>query len=329
MMILVITRKNDRHGEHMVAMLSASEEKVQVLDYETYPNELAISFVSNTQGVYTLLKFSDGMVVDSREVKSVLNRRQAEPKASASIHDTQIASYIVRESRNFLDALPNIIDAFWFSNPDAIRIASRKPYQALLAQGIGFQVPETLITNDPDAVKSFAKNLKTDVACKALLTPGITLEQNGDKQGVMLYTQRLSVPEIFSKAATVKNCPLIFQPYVEKEFELRITVVGTQVFSCAIYSQNSTRTREDWRRYDLTNTPHQVYQLPPDIEARCVSLVRELGLVFGCIDMIVTPSGEYIFLEINPNGQWLWIEHLTKMPISQAIEDLLIHPPVQ
>jgi glutathione synthase/RimK-type ligase-like ATP-grasp enzyme len=65
--------------------------------------------------------------------------------------------------------------------------------------------------------------------------------------------------------------------------------------------------------------------LPAAIEEKCVALTQRLGLRFGCIDMIVTPEDKYVFLEINPNGQWRWVQELTGMPIAEAIADLLIH----
>lgn len=139
-----------------------------------------------------------------------------------------------------------------------------------------------------------------------------------------LFNRRLDKQTVVSFLGRLKNCPVILQPYIEKLFELRITVVGEKVFPCAIHSQNSQRTLEDWRRYDLSNTPHKIYPLPPNIEGLCVNLVKALELKFGCIDMIVTPDKEYIFLEINPNGQWLWIEQLTGLPISQTLAELLI-----
>lgn len=105
---------------------------------------------------------------------------------------------------------------------------------------------------------------------------------------------------------------------------LVVTKPGDKVFPCAISSQNSQQTIEDWRRYDLPNTPHKPYALPMDLEQKCIALVKTLGLIFGCIDMIITPNNEYVFLEINPNGQWLWIEQLTGLPIAKALAELLI-----
>jgi hypothetical protein len=103
----------------------------------------------------------------------------------------------------------------------------------------------------------------------------------------------------------------------------RYTQQVTQVFAAEIHSQKSNRTRIDWRRYDPGHTPHYPHTLPDDIRRSCVELVRQLGLCYGAIDMVLTPDGRYVFLEINPNGQFLWIEQLTGMPISDAICDLL------
>jgi glutathione synthase/RimK-type ligase-like ATP-grasp enzyme len=64
--------------------------------------------------------------------------------------------------------------------------------------------------------------------------------------------------------------------------------------------------------------------LPPEIQDKCVRLVEQLELSYGAIDMVLTPEGRYVFLEINPNGQYLWIEEQTGMPISAALCDLLM-----
>jgi glutathione synthase/RimK-type ligase-like ATP-grasp enzyme len=119
---------------------------------------------------------------------------------------------------------------------------------------------------------------------------------------------------------------VIFQAYVPKRFELRVTVIGNQVFAAEIHSQLTNHTRYDWRRYDLSRTPHLRHELPPEIQDKCVRLVEQLELSYGAIDMVLTPEGRYVFLEINPNGQYLWIEEQTGLPISAALCDLLMDP---
>ena len=109
-----------------------------------------------------------------------------------------------------------------------------------------------------------------------------------------------------------------------KRLELRITVVGQRVFAAEIHSQQSNHTRYDYRHYDDNSTRYQPHTLPAEVAQRCLHLVARLGLYYGAIDMILTPDGRYVFLEINPNGQYLWIEQATRLPISDAICDLLL-----
>jgi glutathione synthase/RimK-type ligase-like ATP-grasp enzyme len=137
------------------------------------------------------------------------------------------------------------------------------------------------------------------------------------------YTEAVSTRDI-GHVRSVRYCPIIVQAVVPKRIELRITVVGRRVFAAEIHSQASNHTRLDWRRYDMFETPHRPHDLPPDVERRCIQLVARLGLCYGAIDMVLTPDGRYVFLEINPNGQYLWIEQATGLPISDAICDLLI-----
>ncbi|MNE53265.1 Ribosomal protein S6--L-glutamate ligase [compost metagenome] len=110
--------------------------------------------------------------------------------------------------------------------------------------------------------------------------------------------------------------PCIYQELIEKEFEVRVTVVGEKVFSASIDSQSDNDTKIDWRKKKLVFTK---VELPFEIEYLCIEIVKKLNLLFGAIDLIKDKNGNYIFLEINPNGQWAWIETQTGIEISDAI----------
>ena len=139
------------------------------------------------------------------------------------------------------------------------------------------------------------------------------------------YTEAVSTRDV-AYAKTLRFCPVILQAYIPKQVELRITVVGRKVFAAEIRSQETNHTRHDWRRYDHFKTPYFIHELPQDVIQHCVQLVEKLGLCYGAIDMIVTPDGRYVFLEINSNGQYLWVEQATRLVISDAIADLLMSP---
>ena len=123
----------------------------------------------------------------------------------------------------------------------------------------------------------------------------------------------------------IRYAPVIFQEAVAKKIELRVTVVGGKVMAAAIHSQQDSRRAGDWRHYPELDTArhYSVWQLPAEIEQRCLDVTAALGLCYGAIDLILTPEGEYVFLEINPHGQWEFIETATGLPISDAIADLL------
>ncbi|MEK7566055.1 MAG: MvdC/MvdD family ATP grasp protein [Patescibacteria group bacterium] len=322
-MIAILSGENDVHYQHVKNELEKRGEDFVLMDFSKFPSEMLIGFQANSATDEFCVEIN-GRLIQGKDIKAVWNRRKGHPVASKNISTVQIKEYVNRESQFFLDSLPQLLPrAFWVSNPDAISIASRKPYQLLMAKRVGFNIPETLIGNSPSQIKKFIEPLD-EIAVKALCVPSVKIEESQETDSLVFYTKRINKKTLEPLLNTSVNCPTIFQKYIEKELELRITVVGEKVFTCAIYSQQSQRTREDWRRYDLFNTPHKPYLLSKEIEDKCLALVKNLNLVFGCIDMIVAPSGEYVFLEINPNGQWLWIEKLTNIPIGEELAKMLV-----
>ena len=114
----------------------------------------------------------------------------------------------------------------------------------------------------------------------------------------------------------------VAQELVPKDYEVRLTVVADKMFATKVLSQQNERTKLDWR-----TAPHDIkyepIELPADIRDKVGAFMAETGLVYSCIDFIVTPEGRHVFLESNPRGQYLWIEHYTGMPITEAIADAL------
>jgi glutathione synthase/RimK-type ligase-like ATP-grasp enzyme len=118
----------------------------------------------------------------------------------------------------------------------------------------------------------------------------------------------------------VALAPTIFQPYVDKAAELRCVVFGERIFCGKINSQANETTRTDWRAGDCE---HEVFSLPDHVEASIHRLMDSFGINFASMDMILTPEGEFVFLEANPNGQWLWIEQELGLPLVASMADLL------
>lgn len=215
--------------------------------------------------------------------------------------------------------------AFCVNPPPFGTAFEEKCCQLWLAAAVGLRVPPTLYTTRLPIARAFYDEQGESIIYKPF-KPYLSvadLEGEGPPRVAKLLTNRVRAEHLVESDDFLPT-PSIFQPYVPKQLELRLVVVGKQVFACAIHSQRSERARDDWRRYDLDNTPHEPYALPADVERRVVRLMERLGLVFGSIDMILTPDGEYVFLEVNPNGQFDWIARLTGLPIYEHLAAMLL-----
>ncbi|MFC5626181.1 hypothetical protein [Algoriphagus winogradskyi] len=203
----------------------------------------------------------------------------------------------------------------WISKPDKIYRAENKLLQLTEAINLGFHVPETLITNNHQELQNFFNDQDKNVIIKPIRQGRVEMV-DGFKN---IFTNIIHADTIES-IHDFDLTPCIFQKHILKQYELRITVVNDKVFTVKINSQSNQNTSVDWRKGKSLLIP---ITLPAEIEFKCIELVKKLGLSFGAIDMIYDIDGRYIFLEINPNGQWAWIELETGLPISDAIISLL------
>ncbi|MCF6153283.1 MAG: hypothetical protein E3K38_13575 [Candidatus Kuenenia stuttgartiensis] len=260
--------------------------------------------------------------VNESNIKSIWYRRASSPKSPNEVADTY-KEFIENEARKTFSSLWSIAsnEISWLNHPDhSFPLEFNKPRQMKVASEIGLKIPSTLITNNPREAVDCLRKWNGQGIIKVFGGSTVRSKSGGT---LISYTKEVNIEDVFRLSAEVEFCPIFLQENVPKSFELRITIVGKKIFPCAIYSQSSARTKTDWRRFDFDNVPHVIHKLPPEINDQLLRLMDKLNLNFGAIDMIVTPTGTYVFLEVNPSGQWGWIEHITKMPISQAIADFL------
>jgi hypothetical protein len=261
------------------------------------------------------LVFADGTRRElGGEFSSVCLRRTPFAHAPAEFEEEDRET-IERECRHmrrsFFDLLCPL--ALWV-NPLSGH-ESAKPTQLVAAQRCGFKIPSTIVTNDPAEIMAFVREAPGPVIYKTF---------GGIVPTTVLTADLLAEPEL------LRWTPGIYQHYVQKDHELRVTVIGRRVFAVRINSQATARGQIDWREAqrtprgktcDLTLEPAA---LPAAVEARCLRLMKALGLVYGAIDLIVTPRQEHVFLEVNPAGQFLWIESAVGLPLLDAMSELLI-----
>lgn len=219
------------------------------------------------------------------------------------------------EWRELLRSLPVMLpNVRWVNEIEPHYCAARKPSQLVLARSAGFTVPDTLISNDMDEILAFFR--KHDRVIYK------TLSSFMSPPNKIIYTNVITAEQIASDPAGVRAAPLLLQEYIEKAYELRVTVVGNNVFPVRIESQHHERTRVDWRRSQLDDMYTSI-RLRKDVHERVLTYMEASRLSYGAIDLIVRPDGNHVFLECNPGGQWLWLENATHAPITAALVDLL------
>lgn len=228
-------------------------------------------------------------------------------------------SFIRRQFDEMLRAIWTVFrNKKWLNDQWAILMAENKIYQLQKAAELGFVIPNTVITSDPLCVRRFYEDNSRDIVVKLFASSPILNR--------VIYTNVVTQQHM-DRIDTVRKSPSIFQARIKKAYELRITVVGHKIFPVKIHSQEDEETSLDWRKKPKLNdftVRMEPTTIPPHIEQQIFLLMRAMNLRFGCIDMIVTPDDQYVFLEINPNGQWYFVQLKTGVQIAEAIAQLLI-----
>ncbi len=320
-MLLILSEADDQHVPLVTEKLE--ERGIEYLWFapSCFPSEAQVFIGFNSKGLMQRTLYYRGREYDLSTVTGVWNRRPGLPTADASLTDETHRKQVEVVCRICLDGLWELMDCRWLpSKPFADRAAQNKLIQLDLAAKVGFKAPETLVTNHPDAFVEFYAAYSGALISKPLNF--VDLKRDGEFCWPYTHPIRRRDARYYQ---AIRHETVIFQPYISKQVELRVTVVGERVFAAEIASQQTRSTLHDWRHYDDPGVElqYQIHTLPDAIKTSCVNLVKALGLSFGAIDFILTPDGEYIFLEINSNGQWGWIEQFTGLPIADAIADWL------
>ncbi len=319
--MLFFTRSDDHGGVDRVAeALRARGRRVARLDTDLFPTDLLLTYEQDAHGLRARLALDFGDV-DLRDVSAVWYRRFHPAARLPSDLDPQHRHAAALESRTallgLLHALPP--DVFVMDPWGAIRQAAQKPRQLALAPRVGLRVPPTLVTNDPAAVREFARHHPGGLVIK-------TMSSFEMRRGGAPHADRLRETD-HDELDGLDLCPMMFQARVSSALEIRAAVVGRRVLVAAAETGASAHAHTDRRRDSHarqdTWRPHA---LPAAVEAGLLSLAGALGLNFGTADLIVTPEGEHVFLEINPAGEFLWLETSAGLPICAAIASVLVDP---
>jgi hypothetical protein len=250
---------------------------------------------------------ADGATIHLDCVRSVWCRRVYPPHYDPALRDIGDRRFVERQWNDMLWGTIMSLDAELLSDPFKQRAAT-KPLQLVVAGRVGLTIPETLITNDAQRAREFVSRHDSLVIHKTLAASAYAK---------LLYTKCWDEDDDRALDELVLT-PIILQRRITGTRELRITIVGKECFAAEFEPSGHVDGRLD------SATPYRPHQLPAEIERQLLALMRVLGLSYATVDMRIDAHGDYVFLELNPQGQYLYVEIRTGQPITRALVDLLI-----
>lgn len=302
-MILIITFPDNEHVNRVLRYLS---HPYALLDMADFPQRARMHAAAGRDTDTLLLDLPDGRRIDLDTVGAVWNRRIKPFGIDPAITDETGRLFAWSETNEAVNGLWYAMDCFWMNHPTADEKALRKVTQHRVAHRLGLRIPETLVTNGPDAARAFVeRHAGTGVIRKAFRNiPEAPRE-----------TMKVGPAEI-AQLESVRFAPVIFQEYIPLSLDVRVTCVDGDMFATAFRSKPEYEV--DYRS-GIGSAEVFPYTLPDDVARRLQALIDHFGLKYGAVDFRVTPDGEHVFFEVNPAGEYLFASDRTNQPVAQAI----------
>ncbi len=310
--VLILSGNEDAHADNMCKVFDRKAIPYFFFSTDNFPYNAQVTLGDN----YTL-GYNERQVELTPEW-SIWNRRIFPPKFPTGFPQN-LEGTVIEECKRTIQGLLVTHQGLVVNNPFSNYIANNKVEQLRRAKNIGLEVPDTILTNDPDKAKEFYEKHEGKIIFKMQKLP--IIEDEGTHKTVL--TNVVSPREFEENAQRIRNAPCYFQEIIPKKYEIRLTVIGEKLFPIAIHSQDSEHSRVDFRRYDFQNVKYEEVKIHEDIEDKILNLVKSYNLHYAAIDLILTPEDRYVFLEINPNGQYLWTEEMSGAPITEYFADYL------
>ncbi|MHC5768958.1 MAG: MvdC family ATP-grasp ribosomal peptide maturase [Nostoc sp.] len=317
--VLLITHSGDYFTIDRVAeAVSKLGAQPFRLDTDKFPIALQLQANLSNSGSNHTLQYSDRSL-NTDQVQAVWMRRIWQPDLGKELAP-QFQAACSSESLAVLDGFwDSLREAKWVDDLRQISAAENKLRQLRVASEVGLVIPRTLVTNNPQEAREFFHQVKGKMIVK-LLRP---LSSGMQVSSFFMYTSVVKEEDLLD-AETLRYCPVMFQEQIPKQQELRAVYVNGNFFVGALDASEYAASTQDWRRETKEILTWQTEQLPDKL-IRCLdAFMAKFGLIFGAFDLIKTPSGEYVFLEINPTGEWGMLERDLDYPIALAIASALL-----
>ncbi|WP_437575622.1 MvdD family ATP-grasp ribosomal peptide maturase [Sorangium sp. So ce887] len=320
MTVLIITHSEDNECIARVAdAIARLGGRAFRFNTDAFPHGARLALASGPGAGRSTLNTEEGEL-DLGDVTAVWYRRVAHGRGLPASMDPQLRSASVQEAKQTVEGMLAALRVPQVDPLPAVRFASNKQVQLDIAREVGLDTPRTLTTNDEGAARAFAATCPGGVIAKMLSS--FAVYRDGEEH--VVFTNALGAEDLADMRG-LSLCPMTFQEKIPKARELRVTVVGERVFSASIDSEAAPGAEVDWRRQGLELIDAwRKDALPPDVETAVLRLMDQLGLNYGALDILRTPDGRHIFLEVNPSGEFFWLERTPGLPISEALAEVLL-----
>lgn len=298
--ILVITSSVDATADYVIENYQDKAEfyRINVDDFLKYRINVC---EANQWTIY-----SPDWTIEKASIDGIYYRKPVLP--DLSMYEADYQGMIARDIISIINGIVDNFEGKVLTKPYILRKTENKTFQLLYASHEGLHLPKSYIGNSKDSA------IKTINNQKSVIKP-LTTGKVKKSDSVEIYQTNY----IDDLTEDISLTPLYIQNYIEKNYEVRLTCIDNKVFAVRIDSKDKL----DWRK-DYSSLKYSVIECPQNIKKLCLKLMEDFDLKFGAFDFIVTQNNEWIFLEVNPNGQWLWLEKAVDIPISSAIIQYLI-----
>lgn len=316
--VLIVTCADDVHADAFIARAEQVHPEWRIVRVHTADMstnwDFRFEFESSGRASATLV------VRDSRRQLSkpdiIWWRKPDTPQPHPALSEPSAIDCSRQEYRELMHSLAGCFpSAVWINDYWRMAQYSSKLNQIEIARSHGLFIPETIITTSADAARSFAARFRQVIA-KPLYFSGFV--HSG--QQYACWTNILTEADLHRLTDhDLALAPIMIQRRLRKALELRVTVIGEEVFPCAISTSHDTVEGIDWRIKDVEQLPHRLVNVPEQISKALCGILRDMSLNFGAFDLVLDEDGSYYFLELNPNGQFYWVELLTGAPLIDAM----------
>lgn len=320
MNILILSQEGDEHTQSVQKALNTLSASHNVVIFERYRKDHFIDFSSRHDFTPRIVVANQSYQLNQETFCGIYWRvKPFYPGELPALKQDNNQFFCANEWKSCLQGAYHLTPHLnWLNHITHSFRTENKLYQLKLAQSCGLTIPETLITNSQSELIDFF-----DAQGDLIYKPA----NSCSAMPLAVFTNQITRNHITHSKDRISIAPGIFQKNIQKDHELRVTLVGDTFHVAKIHSQEHEKSKIDWRKGAYTESAFSMGELSDATKAKLLAFHQACGLGYGAYDFIVDTQGQEIFLECNPAGQWLWLEELLpNYEVSKAIAKLLLKP---